>query len=61
MKYTVTINYDEYAVGIYMTEHEAERMVVEYIRGDEPDLARINDQELLDSNEGYYRVLEIRE
>ena len=59
--WTISVNYNEYAVGIYATEHEAERIVVKYIRGDEPDLDESSDQELLDSNDGYYRVLEIKE
>ena len=59
--WTISVNYNEYAVGIYETEQEAERMVVKYIRGDEPYSDESSDQELLDSNEGYYRVLEIRE
>ena len=58
--WTILVNYDEYAVGIYETEQEAERIVVKYIRGDEPDLDESSDQELLDSNDGYYRVLEIK-
>lgn len=59
--WTISVNYNEYTVGIYETEQEAERMVVKYIRGDEPYSDESSDQELLDSNEGYYRVLEIRE
>ena len=59
--WTISVNYNEYAVGIYETEQEAERTVVKYIRGDEPDLDESSDQELLDSNDGYYRVLEIKE
>ena len=59
--WTISVNYNEYAVGIYATEQEAERIVVKYIRGDEPDLDESSDQELLDSNDGYYRVLEIKE
>ena len=59
--WTISVNYNEYAVGIYATEQEAERAVVNYIRGDEPYLDESSDQELLDSNDGYYRVLEIKE
>ena len=59
--WTISVNYNEYAVGIYETEQEAERMVVKYIRGDEPYSDESSDQELLDSNDGYYRVLEIKE
>ena len=59
--WTISVNYNEYTVGIYETEQEAERMGVKYIRGDEPYSDESSDQELLDSNEGYYRVLEIRE
>ena len=59
--WTISVNYNEYAVGIYATEQEAERMVVKYIRGYEPYSDESSDQELLDSNDGYYRVLEIKE
>ena len=60
-KYTVMVNYDEYGVGVFETEEQAKMKVVECIRTDEPYLSRISDKELLDTNEGYYRVLEIKE
>ena len=59
MKYTVMINHAEYAFGIYNTREEAEQGMIKCILDDEPHLKGKSDEDILDYDEGYYRILDI--
>lgn len=58
--YTVIVNYDEYAVGLYLTEKAANEKKVALLRAYNPEMKELSDEEILEEYlDGYYRVLKI--
>ena len=58
--YTITVNNDEYARGLYNTRDEALAEAVKMARDENaPEWDGLDDEEVYDCQDGYYHVMEI--
>lgn len=57
--YTITVNNDEYARGLYNTRDEALAEAVKMADENAPEWDGLDDEEVYDYRDGYYHVMEI--
>lgn len=60
----MTVNYGEYAIGVYEKRETVEARIAKLIREEQPDVPEDISDELVREDydaDGYYHVLEIRE
>ena len=58
--WTILVNYDEYAEGIFKSEQYAKEKLVDLIQNDYPSEDIPDYDTACEYNDGYYRVLEIK-
>lgn len=58
--WTILVNYDEYAQGIFKSEQYAKEKLLDLVREAEPDEDIPDYDAAYDYTDGYYRVLEIK-
>ena len=58
--WTILVNYDEYAQGVFKSEQYAREKLVDLVRELEPDEDIPDYDTAYDYTDGYYRVLEIK-
>jgi len=58
--WTISVNYDEYAEGIFKSEQYAKEKLLDLVREAEPDEDIPDYDTAYDYTDGYYRVLEIK-
>lgn len=59
IKYTVMVNHSEYAVGIYDREEDAQDKLMMLFKADCPEEDFDSYDDVEESSDGYYRILEI--
>lgn len=58
--YTITVNNDEYARGIYATREEAVKDAAQWAKDDNPEMWEgLDDEDVYEYQDGYYRVIEM--
>ena len=58
--WTILVNYDEYAEGIFKSEQYAKEKLVELVQTEYPDEDIPDYDTAYECTDGYYRVLEIK-